>query len=84
MNRIEAAARAMAQIEGGDIPENEPNEIDHILAQAAVKAADEPVRELIKRAETRHGSLYCHVTTFELRLALGMDVTNWPNVGDLV
>lgn len=41
------------------------------------------VKELIKLAESRHGSLYCHVTTFELRTALGMDTTNWPYVGDL-
>jgi hypothetical protein len=37
------------------------------------------VQALIKEAENRHGSMYCKVTTYELRVALGMDVTNWPD-----
>lgn len=92
MNRIEAAANAISESSGmrfdgfwSRVEDLEPEDREYALAEAkaAINAADEPVRELIKRAESRHGRLYCHVTTYELRLALGMDVTNWPNVGDL-
>lgn len=38
---------------------------------------------LIDEAESRHGSsMYCKVTTYELRKALGQDVTNWPKRSD--
>jgi hypothetical protein len=38
----------------------------------------EAVRELIEEAENRHGtSMYCKLTTYELRKALGQDVSNW-------
>lgn len=34
---------------------------------------------LIVEAESRRGSsMYCKVTTYELRKALGQDVTDWP------
>lgn len=36
------------------------------------------VDALIEEAENRHGSsMYCKVTTYELRQALGQDVTGW-------
>ncbi|NWL13286.1 hypothetical protein DM793_18640 [Paenarthrobacter nitroguajacolicus] len=47
-------------------------------AQAAIRELLEPVGNLIAHAESRHGSLYCHVTTFELRQALGLSVDPWP------
>ena len=37
-----------------------------------------PATELVELAENREGALYCHVTTYELRHALGMDTDNWP------
>lgn len=37
----------------------------------------EDILALIEEAENRRGSMYCKVTTYELRKALGMDVDNW-------
>ena len=51
---------------------------EEIAAIRAEVAA--PVEALIAKAENRHGALYCHVTTFELRNALGMDVSDWPPI----
>ena len=47
-------------------------------AQAAIRELLAPVGDLIAHAESRPGSLYCHVTTFELRQALGLSVDPWP------
>ncbi|UYL88370.1 hypothetical protein SEA_EVEPICKLES_83 [Arthrobacter phage EvePickles] len=51
---------------------------------AAIRAeVPEAVRALIEHAESREGALYCHVTTYELRHALGMDVSDWPPLRQL-
>ncbi|UVF61043.1 hypothetical protein SEA_SAKAI_80 [Arthrobacter phage Sakai] len=46
---------------------------------AAIRAeVPDAVKALIEHAERREGALYCHVTTYELRQALGMNVDDWP------
>lgn len=79
--RIEAVREVVADamIEYG--PDGHIDGYEEITA-AALAAGDAPIHALISEAESRHGSLYCKVTTYELRKALGMDVTNWPEVGD--
>ncbi|KUM34560.1 hypothetical protein AR689_10485 [Arthrobacter sp. EpRS71] len=47
-------------------------------ARAAIAELLAPVADLIAHAESRPGRLYCHVTTFELRQALGLSVDPWP------
>lgn len=90
---IEAAAKAMFDTRDDPYDMDEWDDIDSTerepylcQARAALEAAarvqDRPVVELIEKAEARHGSsLWCHVTTFELRKALGMDTENWPPLG---
>lgn len=42
-------------------------------AKAILEALDAPVLALLKEAESRYGSsMYCKVTTYELRKALGI------------
>lgn len=48
------------------------------LAEAIAAATLQPAAALVETAENREGALYCHVTTYELRQALGMDTDNWP------
>ena len=50
-----------------------------ILTAAAPFIAAQALGALIEEAESRHGSsMYCKVTTYELRKALGQDVSDWP------
>jgi len=43
------------------------------LASAALTAADAPILALIEESESHYGSsMYCMITTYELRKALGL------------
>jgi len=83
--RLEAAAKVLAW----HLPDNfngcalrcgdEGEEAAEHLAETVLAAVDAALLALINEAESRHGSsMYCQVTTYELRRALGMDVKNWP------
>lgn len=56
---------------------DDPTRADEWL-QERIDAALKPATELVELAENRKGALYCHVTTYELRHALGMDTDDWP------
>jgi hypothetical protein len=84
---VEAAARAMAQFDewehvSADQKSHLRRTAKRALAAAApfiAAQATADVTALIDEAESRHGSsMYCKVTAYELRKALGQDVADWP------
>jgi hypothetical protein len=76
---IERVAKAIRDIIPPELAaEIDPALVSRLQARSAIAEMLGPVCELIDKSEQAQGSLYCMVTTYQLRQTLGLEVSNWP------
>jgi hypothetical protein len=85
IDMIERVAKAIRDIIPPELAaELDPALVSRFQARGAIAELLGPVCELIDKAEQAQGSMYCMVTTYQLRQTLGLDVSNWPTAHEAV